>query len=134
MLSQLKIGNNTEDNTSSFFRQKGFWVHKMPKTQNGQSVDMIAIREKFFMVFDAKHVRKEDISFTFSRIESNQETSMDYMKNFAKIPSDRLGFVIHFERLEEYKFLPYDTYLDLKSQGVKSINGNDKLLMSLNHL
>ena len=122
---QLKNGNRDEKLVTEVFRKHRFWVHNFAKDSSGaQPVDVIAISGKGSWLVDVKNVRKEDVSFPFSRIEANQLTSMDFAKNWAGI--ENLGFVICFERSElKPLFLTYDKYLEMSQNGCKSVKMTD---------
>ena len=125
-MNNTTLGNKTEKTASSIFREKGYWVYNCPKSSSGsQPFDLIAIKggwEYKVWFIDGKHVRKDEVSFTLNRIEPNQWASMEYANQFAQIRSETLGFVIQFERTGEFYWLPYETALDMKNNGVKSIN------------
>lgn len=118
---QLQVGNDAERFVKEIFKKYGYWAYNTPKGKDGsQPVDIIAMKANLNWLIDVKHVRQEEISFPFSRIEANQLTCMDYAKNFANIK--RLGFAIVFERTNACVFLPYIKYLELKESGRKSVN------------
>ena len=119
---QQHVGSASEKDIAKLCKSKGYWVHRMPTTTNGQSVDFIIVKGEEFYIFDCKHVSEDKVSFTFGRIESNQEASLNYMVEFAKISPLRLGFAIYFERIHKYLWLPYMLYKDLKAKGEKSCN------------
>ena len=122
---QLKNGNRDETLVVDLFRKHKFWTHNFAKDSSGaQPVDVVAIRNNESWLVDVKNVRKEDVSFPFSRIEANQLTCMDFARNWAGIKN--LGFVICFERGElKPLFLTYDKYLELVKQGCKSVKMTD---------
>ena len=122
---QLKNGNRDETIVVDLFKKHRFWAHNFSKDSSGaQPVDVIAIRKNENWLVDVKNVRKEDVSFPFSRIEPNQLTCMDYARNWAGI--ENLGFVICFERGElKPLFLTYDKYLEMSQNGCKSVKMTD---------
>lgn len=129
MISNIEIGNKTEQTISSIFRQHGYWVYNCPRSNaGGQPVDFIAIKKNkakdiyLCYLVDGKHVSTTKVSFTFDRIEPNQIASMMYMNGFSGIDADRLGFVIEFDRTNTFYWLSFKTYLDLTEQGRKSVN------------
>ena len=77
---------------------------------------------------DAKHIRNEDVSFTFDRIESNQITSMRYARDFSKL--ENLGFAIFFDRDKQLHWFPFEIYEELANQGVKSVNMHNLALFT----
>lgn len=129
MTSNIQIGNNTERTISSIFRQYGYWVYNCPRSNSGsQPVDFIAIkRNKASNVYlcylvDGKHVSTGKVSFTFDRIEPNQIASMTYMSGFSNIDTDRLGFVIEFDRTNTFYWFSFTKYLEMSKEGKKSVN------------
>lgn len=124
-MSQILIGDLTENDVIEIFKNHNYWVYNFPHKINGQPVDIVAIKGKPDMswLVDVKHVREKDVSFTFNRIEANQESSMLYCKNFANLTN--LGFVIKFERTKEFYYLSFDTYCEFRKKGFKSVNLND---------
>ena len=119
---QQYTGKVAEKDAAKLCKSYGWWVHRMPTTTNGQSVDFIIARRDDFLIFDAKHVSIDKASFTFGRVESNQQASMKYMVEFAHINPSRIGFAIYFERLNKWVWLNYTHYEKLASTGVKSVN------------
>lgn len=128
---QKKLGDATEKFTTKTLRNFGYWVYNMPMKTSGQPFDIIAVKGgKSFLVWlvDAKHVRDEQVSFTFARIEPNQISSMAYAHNFAKI--ENLGFAIFFDRDKQLRWLPYLDYVEMEKQGQKSVNMNNLKLFT----
>lgn len=123
--TQLIVGNSTEKLVSALFRQKGYWVLNVPKNGLGsQPVDIVAIKGgSVYNVYlvDAKHVRENEVSFKFDRVEANQITSMCYARDYAKLDKNNLGFAILFEREQKLMYLPLETFLERQKQGLKSI-------------
>ena len=116
---QLNVGNETEDYIAKFFKSKGYWAYITPKKFNGQPIDIIAIKESNAWLVDAKHLRKEDKSFPFSRIEPNQRNSMEYAKKFAKV--ENIGFCICWDICPgKVFFLHYDKLIEYEEKGRKS--------------
>ena len=125
-MNNTRIGNKTEKTASSILRERGYWVYNCPKTSSGsQPFDLIAIKGgKQYLVWliDGKHVRSNEVSFVLNRIEPNQWASMNYAINFAHINPETVGFVIEFERTGEFYWLPYTKTLNMKENGLKSVN------------
>ena len=116
---QLNVGNETEEYIAKFFKSKGYWAYITPKKFNGQPVDIIAGKDNILWLVDAKHLRKEDKSFPFSRIEPNQRNSMKYAKDFAN--NQNLGFCICWDIYpEKVFFLHYDKLIELEEKERKS--------------
>ena len=125
---QDKLGKATEKLVCKTLKKYGYWCYNIPKKTNGQPCDIVAIKgkdQKVFLVWliDAKHIRNEDVSFTFDRIEPNQITSMRYARDFANIDAlYNLGFAIFFDRDKQLRWLPFEIYERLSKNGVKSVN------------
>ena len=116
---QLQVGNQTEVMVTELFKKHGYWAHILQKGKDGgQPVDVVALKNNINWLIDAKHV-EDEISFPFSRIESNQLTCMDYAYNFAGIK--RTGFAIYFERVGKLYYLPYLKLLKMKEEKRKSV-------------
>ena len=125
---QDKLGRATEKFVCKTFKRYGYWCYNIPKKTNGQPCDIVAIKgkgKKVFLVWlvDAKHIRNEEVSFTFDRIESNQVTSMSYARDFSNI--DNLGFAIFFDRDKQLRWLPFEMYEKMFKDGAKSVNMNN---------
>ena len=136
---QDKLGKATEKLVCKTFKKFGYWCYNIPKKTAGQPCDIIAVKglegtvitstmvytTKTFLVWlvDAKHIRNEDVSFTFDRIEPNQITSMRYAHDFSKL--DNLGFAIFFDRDKQLRWLPFEEYERMVANGSKSVNMNN---------
>ena len=120
---QLQIGNTCEKIVVDMLRAKKYWIYRTPLKTNGQPIDIIAAKGnetgQIIYLMDAKHVREQEPSFPFSRIEPNQWASLDYAKNFAGL--NNLGFAILFERTGDVYWLKYDLAKTLKDNGIKSV-------------
>lgn len=125
---QLQVGNDAERFVKEIFKNFGFWAYNTPKSKDGsQPVDIVAMKNNINWLLDVKHVRTEEISFDFSRIEANQLTCMDYARNFAGI--QELGFAIVFERKNCCYYMTFDKYLSLKKEGRKSVRFDELLTL-----
>ena len=121
---QLKLGTATEKNICKTLRNAGYWVYNMPMKNVGQPCDIVALKgSASSWLIDGKHVRDQEVSFSFSRIEPNQISSMQYASDFAKIKN--VGFVIFFDRDKQLRWFPYAEYLKMHQLGCKSVNMND---------
>lgn len=134
-MNNIKIGNKTEKTISSILRGKGYWVYNCPRSSSGsQPVDFIAIKKNNSNMYvcwliDGKHVRENEVSFAFSRIEPNQISSLMYANGFSHIDKNNLGFAIEFERTGLFYWLPFGTYLEKAEKGQKSVNLKDLELL-----
>ena len=125
---QMANGNAAEKQVVDIFRQHHYWVHDMAKSQSGsQPVDIVAIRgSSSSWLVDVKNVRKDEISFPFSRIDANQLSCMKYANEWALIPKQQLGFVVVFGRHPDSPvYLSYDSYLEMVRKEKKSANYED---------
>lgn len=120
---QRDVGDAAEELVAQWFKSKGFWAFVVPKKTNGQPCDIIAgkgVEHKDAVFFvDAKHLRIEDKSFTFGRVEANQMTAMRLMelKGLKK-----KGFVIISEiDPSRALFLSYDRFIEETQKGSKSV-------------
>lgn len=125
-MSNIKIGNDCEQNVVNVLRECGYWVYRTPRGNSGnQPVDIIAARGDMlytsFYLIDAKHVRNEEISFPFDRIEVNQITTMLYASTYAQLNVNNMGFAIIFDRTGDIYWFPYKQYCKLFNQGRKSV-------------
>ena len=136
-MDNIKIGNKTEKTISDVFREKGYWVYNCPRSTSGsQPFDLIAIRGcdkvsggHIVWFVDGKHVRSNEVSFKFDRIEPNQIISMEYARDFAKINVDNMGFAIEFERTNNFYWLPYEMAVECLKNNEKSVNLNRLTLL-----
>lgn len=124
---QLTVGNESEITIEEFLRQKHYYVYVTPKKVGGQPVDIIALKNDTNWLLDAKHVREEECSFTFNRIEPNQIVSLDYAYNWAGI--ENRGFAIIFDRDSSIRYLSYQKWLEMDKNGLKSVNLNELPLL-----
>lgn len=128
-MNNTSIGNSKEQDVCNLFRTHGYWAHAFAKGRSGsQPVDIVAVRggkTVIVWLLDAKNVRKEEPSFSLSRIEPNQWATLAYAHDFAKIDLKYLGFAIFFERMNEFYWLSYEKALDMNKTGIKSVNFHD---------
>ena len=121
-------GSATEKFTAKTFKKYGYWAYIMPKKVNGQPCDLVAGKggkRTLMWLVDAKHVRQDEVSFPFDRIEPNQISSMAYAMNFAKLQN--IGFAIFFERTKKLYWFAYTDYIKYAQLGCKSVNMNELL-------
>ena len=124
---QDKLGKATEKFVCKTLKKFGYWAYNLPKKVEGQPCDIVAIKKnKAYLIWliDAKHIRNNEVSFTFDRIEPNQISSMRYARDFSNIDACSLGFAIFFDRDKQLRWLPFEFYEELAKNGVKSVNMN----------
>ena len=69
------LGNSFEEELCDILFARGFWVHNMAMNKSGQPADVIAAKNNRAYLIDAKVC--SDNTFPFSRIEENQDLSME---------------------------------------------------------
>lgn len=67
-------GNTFEQEFCEKLFQNGFWVHNLKQDNAGQPADIIAVKKGKAFLIDCKVCSNN--SFSFSRIEENQDSSM----------------------------------------------------------
>ena len=72
------MGNSFEDELCDILSGYGFWVLNVAQKKSGQPADVIAVKNKKAYLIDAKVC--SDNRFVLSRIEENQDLSMDLWK------------------------------------------------------
>lgn len=119
---QNEVGRKSEDFIHDFFRERKYWTFIIPKSVKGQPFDIIARKGDTNNIWfiDAKHLETDKVSFSFSRIEPNQITSMKYAENICGI-SKQMGFVIHWERTQCLYYMDWQKFKLWFSQGKKSV-------------
>lgn len=78
-MTNKKLGNDFESEFCEILFDKGFWVHNMAQNASGQPADVIAARNRNTYLIDCKVCTND--GFPFSRIEDNQELSMEHWEN-----------------------------------------------------
>ena len=78
MVTNKKIGNDFETEFCELLFDKGFRCHNMAQNSAGQPADVIAVRNGKAYLIDCKVCVND--TFPFSRIESNQHTTMTLWK------------------------------------------------------
>ena len=74
-MSNKKLGNSFETEFCEVLSEQGFWVHNLAQNSAGQPADVIAVKDGESFLIDCKVCSQG--RFPFSRIEENQELSMD---------------------------------------------------------
>ena len=73
-MTNKKLGNDFEADLCEMLFKEGFWVHNFTQNQAGQPADIIAVKNGYAYLIDAKVC--SDNKFPLSRIEENQHLSM----------------------------------------------------------
>ena len=102
-MSNKKSGNQFESELCELLSAYGFWCHNMAQNAAGQPADVIAVKNGKAYLIDCK-VCSTDKGFALSRVEENQDLSMDLWYDcgngqgwFAmKLPSGDIFMVPHF--------------------------------------
>ena len=113
-MSNKKLGNDFESRFCEILFEHGFWTHNMAQNASGQPADVIAARNKKTYLIDCKVCTGK--GFAFSRIEENQDLSMELWKDcgngegwFAILMGERIAMIPHIGM----KALRYEkSYLD----------------------
>lgn len=72
--SNKQLGGDYEQTVCQALAAEGYWVHNFANRQNGQPMDIIAVKDNRAVLIDAKVC--SDGRFRTSRIEENQVLSM----------------------------------------------------------
>ena len=78
-MNNKTIGNSFEQDLCEKLFESGFWVHLLNANKAGQPADIIAVRNGKAYLIDAKVC--SDNTFPFSRVEENQDLSMELWKD-----------------------------------------------------
>ena len=73
-MNNKQAGNEFEREFCEMLSKDGFWSHFMGGNRNGQPADIIAVRNGFGYLIDAKDCKND--RFVLSRIEDNQHMAM----------------------------------------------------------
>lgn len=131
--NNVSVGNSVEITICKLFQKRGYWAYNCPKNSTGgQPVDVFAYRggeedgkgSKFWYI-DGKNVNFKKVSFVLNRVEDNQLMSMNYVIHFAKANDKYVGFVIYFERTNQFYWLPYKQILEVQKSESRSVNLNE---------
>lgn len=124
-LVNKKIGNEYEIKFAEVLQKKGFWCHIFEYNKNGQPCDIVAIKNNVGYLYDVKHCDKD--RFSFDKIQPNQVTCFEYAKQCG---NSNTGFAIWFEKQQQWHYLPYEKYKQLKAEGKKSVRYQDLFELS----
>lgn len=125
-------GKEAEYKVAEFFAQRyGALVIQNKKGIDGnQPFDLTMITTDFTYCVDVKHCDID--TFSFSRVEENQENSMSYLYKNVKNINVRVGFIIVYNR--KMYWYPYEIYrnhafvLNKKSVKVQTLTCIGRLL------
>jgi len=129
-MNNKKLGNRTEKMFLDIIQAKRGWACLIPTGIMGQPIDVTAMLKGVPIYVDVKHCAHK--RFNFSAIQPNQVLAMakiweasDPMNRRYRI---RIGFVIYFAVLKEWKFYSYGDYLNDSGNGLRSILSTDNRL------
>ena len=78
-MNNRQMGNSFEDELCNILCKYGFWSTNLAQKKSGQPADVIAAKNNKAYLIDAKVCSKG--IFPFSRIEDNQDLSMEWWKS-----------------------------------------------------
>ena len=122
-MTNKKLGNDFESELCEILFKEGFWVHNFTQNQAGQPADIIAVKNGYAYLIDAKVC--SDNKFPISRIEENQHLAMKLWNKcgnghgwFALKEDDNIYFLPHGLLLGLYKTGRTLTKRYMKENGV----------------
>ena len=117
MSSNKSNGTSKERELCLMLTKWGFWAHRLVDRINGQPFDVVAVRNGIAVALDSKICNNG--VFLFSRVEPNQEAAMKLWKERA---SSFVGFAIYDGVVEEWRYLPYDKYIEMKGECYRQVH------------
>lgn len=78
-MSNKKSGNQFETELCEILSSHGFWAHNLAQNSAGQPADVIAVKDGEAFLIDCKVCSLG--KFQYSRIEENQDLSMEFWKD-----------------------------------------------------
>lgn len=106
-MNNRQTGNRFEDNLCDILSGYGFWVTNLAQKKSGQPADVIAVKHNKAYLIDAKVCSNGN--FPFSRIEENQDLSMELWKEcgngigwFALMLDNQVYMISHYV-MEAYR-------------------------------
>ena len=78
-MSNKKLGNSFESELCEILSEHGFWAHNLAQNSSGQPADVIAVKDGQPFLIDCKVCSQG--KFQYSRIEENQELSMELWRD-----------------------------------------------------
>lgn len=116
MTNVKKIGNAYEKKFCEVLKNCGWWAHIFEYNASGQPCDVVAIRNNIAILVDVKHCKTD--RFPFSDIQANQLMCFEYAN---KCGNDNTGFMIYFDSINSWQYLPYSVVKEKFKQNEKSI-------------
>ena len=117
------IGNSFEDELCNILFAEGFWCHNMQQKKSGQPADVIAVKNNRAYLIDAKVCSSD--TFSFDRIEENQDLSMELWKDcgngigwFALKLAGQIYMISHYTMIAYRKQQSYLSAKDIFDLGM----------------
>ena len=114
-LSNKALGTSYEERLAEELFNRGFWVHLIRQTEEGQPADLIACRNGKAFLIDAKVC--SDGTFPLYRIEENQELAM---KAFMEAGNETGWFALLVD--DETYMLPLSFFLMHRAWSGRSLS------------
>ena len=123
-MTNKKIGNDFESDFCEILFNEGFWTHNLAQNANGQPADVIAARNGKTYLIDCKVCSNQ--GFALSRIEENQDLSMELWKDtgngdgwFAHKVEEEIVMIPHFSIKALMREKSVLNLTDIREYGVK---------------
>ena len=123
-MTNKKIGNDFESDFCEILFKNGFWTHNLAQNASGQPADVIAARNGKTYLIDCKVCSNQ--GFALSRIEENQDLSMELWKDtgngdgwFALKVEEEIVMIPHFSIKALMREKSVLNLTDIREYGVK---------------
>lgn len=123
-MTNKKIGNDFESDFCEILFKNGFWTHNLAQNASGQPADVIAARNGKTYLIDCKVCSNR--GFALSRIEENQDLSMELWKDtgngdgwFALKVEEEIVMIPHFSIKALMREKSVLNLTDIREYGVK---------------
>ena len=123
-MTNKKIGNDFESDFCEILFNEGFWTHNLAQNASGQPSDVIAARNGKTYLIDCKVCSNR--GFALSRIEENQDLSMELWKDtgngdgwFALKVEEEIVMIPHFSIKALMREKSVLNLTDIREYGVK---------------
>lgn len=115
-----KIGDKYESEFLELLKRNGWWCHLFAYKAEGQPCDVIALKNDTPILIDVKHCNAP--RFYFGHIRPNQKScfALAYEKH-----NNNCGFAVYFDKIKEWRWLPYSEVLFRENKGIKSISSDE---------
>ena len=123
-MTNKNIGNDFESRFCEILFGNGFWTHNLAQNASGQPADVIAARNGKTYLIDCKVCSNQ--GFALSRIEENQDLSMELWKDtgngdgwFALKVEEEIVMIPHFSIKALMREKSVLNLTDIREYGVK---------------